>query len=46
MKLSEKEVEWLNKEILQSVIKPLLGNDSTYLNENTKGLLQVIIYLF
>ena len=34
--LSEKEVEWLNKEILKSVIEPLLGNDSTYLNDLTK----------
>lgn len=33
--LSEKEVEWLNKEILKSVIEPLLGNESTFLSDLT-----------
>lgn len=30
MKLSERDVNWLNREILKDVVKPLLGNVSTY----------------
>jgi hypothetical protein len=33
MNLSEREVEWLNTEILTSIIRPLLGNRTTYLTD-------------